>query len=283
MTTSGKTPPGTLPPKEMRKIVRKHIQLWKTASHAEWRSCFTPEYTIEDPVGTNARPMGSYLEEWNNMHATDLRLDMEPYRLVVGGNEIVADLRAVTHLPQGVRGPDIDSGRRSTLSYTGIYTVDQEGQLSANRTFADPVPDELWKAFYPMHPLPSELPPPPLGEGEIRQAIEDHLYFWNLGSLGDWRARFSAEARIEDPVGRDAKSLDSAAGALWDAGHSDQRRVSRGCNRIIVCGMEALAHTIEFEECADSPSRASANVEVFAFDSIGRITSWRVFRDEVKS
>ena len=72
-------------PVEMRKIVRRHIRLWKTSSHADWRACFAPDYTIEDPVGTGARPMGSYEEEWRNMHADGLRLDMEVYRLTVGG------------------------------------------------------------------------------------------------------------------------------------------------------------------------------------------------------
>jgi len=49
------------------------------ASHAEWRACFTPDYTIEDPVGTGPRAMGSYEAEWHNMHTASLRLDMEIY------------------------------------------------------------------------------------------------------------------------------------------------------------------------------------------------------------
>ena len=52
-----------LAPLEMRKIVRRHIRLWKTSSHADWRACFTPDYTIEDPVGTRVRPMGTYEQE----------------------------------------------------------------------------------------------------------------------------------------------------------------------------------------------------------------------------
>lgn len=266
-------------PPEMREIVRRHIHLWKTASHAEWRACFTPDYTIEDPVGTGVRAMGSYEEEWQNMHTDGLRLDMEPYRLIVGGREIVADLRAVTHLGESGVGPDALDGTRHTLSYTGIYSVDEAGLLCANRTFADPVPDRLWKAFYPMLPLPSELPPPPRDAMQIRQAIEDHLYFWNLGTREQWRRRFSEDARVEDPVGAGETLLGDAA-ELWESAHDEARRVSLGCNRVIVCGMEALAHTVAFEERAGSPSRTSANTEIFTFDGEGSITSWRVFRDE---
>jgi hypothetical protein len=266
-------------PAEMRKIVRRHIRLWKTASHADWRACFTPGYTIEDPVGTGVRLMGSYEEEWRNMHADGLRLDMEPYRLTVGGREIVADLRAVTHLGEKGVGPDAEDGTRHTLSYTGIYSIDDDGLLCANRTFADPVPDLLWKAFYPMLPLQSELPPPPRSEAQICQAIEDHLYFWNLGTPAQWRRRFSDAAQVEDPVGTGARPLGDAA-ELWESTHSGARRVTRGCNRVIVCGMEALAHTVDFEEVGGRAPRTLANTEVFAFDAEGRITSWRVFRDE---
>jgi len=266
-------------PSAMREIVRKHIRLWKTASHADWRACFTAGYTIEDPVGTGVRPMGSYDEEWRNMHVAGLRLDMAPYRLTVGGREIVADLRAVTHLDAPGVGPDSGSGTRHTLSYTGIYTVDDDGLLSSNRTFADPVPDELWKAFYPTLPLPSDLPPPARNAAQIQQAIEDHLYFWNLGTREEWRERFTADAIVEDPVGRGAHPLGDARD-LWEATHGDRRRISLGCNRVIVCGMEALAHTVAFEEEAGTAPRSLANTEIFAFDSEGRIRSWRVFRDD---
>jgi hypothetical protein len=44
--------------------------------------------------------------------------------------------------------------------------------------------------------------------------------------------------------------------------------------------MEALAHTVHFEEVGGRAPRTLANTEVFAFDAEGRITSWRVFRDE---
>jgi hypothetical protein len=266
-------------PEEMRKLVRRHIHLWKTASHAEWRACFTPDYTIEDPVGTGVRPMGSYEAEWQNMHAEGLRLDMEPYRLTVGGREIVADLRAVTHLDAKGVGPDALDGVRHTLSYTGIYTVDEKGLLCANRTFADPVSDELWKAFYPTLPLPSELPPPPRDAGQIRQAIEDHLYFWNLGSREGWRRRFREDAILEDPVGAGASPLGDGI-ELWDRTHTADRRVWLGSHRVIVCGMEALAHTVAVEETDGRPPCTAANTEIFTFDDEGYISSWRVFRDE---
>jgi hypothetical protein len=174
---------------KMRTLVRRHVELWKTASHKEWRACFTPDYSIEDPVGTGSRAMGSYESEWHNMHASSLRLDMEIYRLTVGGNEIVADLRAVTHLDSPGIGPDAVDGTRSTLSYTGIDTVNDAGLFSANRTFADPVSEERWKAFYPTLPSPAEHAPLPRSESQLRQAIEDHLYFWNTGSLAAWRRR----------------------------------------------------------------------------------------------
>jgi hypothetical protein len=266
-------------PEEMRQLVRRHIRLWKTASHAEWRACFTPDYTIEDPVGTGERPMGSYETEWRNMHADALRLDMEPYRLTVGGREIVADLRAVTHLGEKGVGPDAELGVRSTLSYTGIYTVDDDGLLCANRTFADPVPDHLWQAFYPTLPPPGERPPPARDAAWIRQAIEDHLYFWNLGEREDWRRRFREGAMIEDPVGTGSVPLGDAV-ELWEETHRPALRRWLGCHRVIVCGMEALAHTVSVEETPDHPPRTSANTEIFAFDDEGFIVSWRVFRDE---
>jgi len=266
-------------PAEMRNIVRRHIRLWRSASHAEWRACFTPGYTIEDPVGTGARSMGSYEEEWRNMHADGLRLDMEPYRLTVGGSEIVTDLRAVTHLSEPGVGPDADAGTRHTLSYTGIYTIGEDGLLCANRTFADPVSDELWKAFYPTLASPSERLPPARDAAQIRQAIEDHLYFWNRGSLSEWRARFSEHARVEDPVGSGVHLLGEASD-LWKLTHSEDRRVTLGCNRVIVCGMEALAHTVAFEEVAGRAPCSQSNTQVFAFDAEGFITSWRVFRDD---
>lgn len=131
--------------------------------------------------------MGSYEEEWSNMHAAELRLDMEPCRLTVGGQEIVADLRAVVHL------------------------------------------------------------------GE--------------------------DARVEDPVGIGEEQLGDAV-ALWESAHTESRRVTLGSNRVIVCGMEALAHTMAFEELAGCAPRTWANTEIFGFDAKGHITSWRVFRDE---
>ncbi len=267
---------------EMGALVRRHVLLWKTASHAEWRACFTPDYSIEDPVGTGPRAMGSYEAEWHNMHASSLRLDMEIYRLTVGGNEIVADLRAVTHLDSPGSGPDAVDGPRSTLSYTGIYSVNDSGLFCANRTFADPVSDELWKAFYPTLPSPSEREPLSRSESQLRQAVEDHLYFWNAGTLEAWRRRFSSNAWIEDPVGGGRRALGTARD-LWEAAHARDLRISLGCNRIIVCGMEALAHTVVFEERAGANASTSANArtntELFTFDAEGRITSWRVFRD----
>jgi len=266
-------------PAELREIVRRHIRLWKTSTHAAWRACFTPDYSIEDPVGTGMRPMGSYEDEWNNMHAAALQLDMEPYRLSVGGQEIVADLRAVTHLGEPGVGPDAVDGARHTLSYTGIYTVDDDGLLCANRTFADPVPEELWRAFYPTLPPPSERPAPPRSPAQIHQAIEDQLYFWNVGALDAWRRRFSDDARVEDPVGTGRHPLGDAE-ALWQDAHRATRRVTLGCHRVIVCGMEALVHGTAFEEIPGAPARTHATTEVFAFDAEGRITSWRVFRDD---
>jgi hypothetical protein len=223
--------------------------------------------------------MGSYQAEWQNMHAADLRLDMEPYRLTVGGSEIVVDLRAVTHLGVPGPGPDAEAGRRHTLSYTGIYTIRDDGLLSANRTFADPVSDDLWKAFYPTLAPPSERPPPLLDPPQIRQAIEDHLYFWNVGTFEQWRARFSRNARIEDPVGCPPRSPDDTRD-LWESTHTVDRRITRGSNRVIVCGLEALAHTVVFEESRQRAPRTFAQTEIFAFDPLGQIKSWRVFRDD---
>jgi len=265
-------------PDEMRRLVRRHIELWKTATHAEWRACFTPDYSIEDPVGTGARPMGTYAEEWDNMHAASLKLDMEVYRLTVGGHEIVADLRGVTHLEEPGMGPDAIDGARHAISYTGIYTVEDDGLLSANRTFADPVSEDLWKAFYPTLPSPGERPPLPRNEAQLKQAIEDHLFFWNVGSYGAWRRRFSNEAIVEDPVGSGVRNLGDGR-ALWDRAHAENTRVLLGCHRVIVCGMEALAHTVHVSEASDAPPHTSSNTEIFAFDEDGRIVSWRVFRD----
>ena len=266
-------------PAEMRRIVRQHIHLWKTANHAEWRACFTPDYVIEDPVGTGARAMGSYLDEWNNMHASELLLDMEVYRLTVGGQEIVADLRAVTHLKEPETGADVVDGVRSTLSYTGIYTVDEQGLLSANRTFADPVSEALWKAFYPTLPSPAERDPLPKSPAELRQAVEDHLFLWNVGGLDAWRRRFREDAMIEDPVGSGTRALGDGR-ALWERTHAANSRVLLGCHRVIACGMEALAHTVQVTESSNAPPHTAANTEIFKFDAQGRIASWRVFRDE---
>lgn len=262
----------------LREIVRRQVRLWKTASHAEWRACFTPDYAIEDPVGTGLRAMGSYEVEWQNMHASTLRLDMEIYRLTTGGNEVVADLRAVTHLDAPGRGPDRRDGARSTLSYTGVYSADASGLLATNRTFADPVPEALWKAFYPTLLPPSERPAPPRSDGEIRQAIEDHLYFWNTGALDAWWRRFSEDACVEDPVGRGPERLADGR-ALWDPAHARDRRILLGSHRAIVCGMEALVHGVAVEERPGRPPRTAAVTELFRFDAEGRIASWRVFRD----
>lgn len=263
----------------MREIVRRQVRLWKTATHAEWRACFRPDYRIEDPVGTGWRPMGSYEAEWSNMHAAALRLDMEIYRLTVGGNEVVADLRAVTHLGRPGLGPDAQDGARSTLSYTGIYTVDEAGLLASNRTFADPVDETLWQAFYPTLPPPSARPPLPRDAAQLAQAIEDHLYFWNTGQREIWRRRFHEDARVEDPIGSGARPL-ADGGDLWLPAHARDRRVLLGCHRKIVCGMEVLAHTVRCEERAGASPRTTAHTELFAFDPEGRITSWRVFREE---
>ncbi len=264
---------------EMRSIVRRHIHLWKTASHSEWRALFTPDYTIEDPVGTGERLMGSYETEWHNMHTDELRLDMEPYRLIVGGREIVADLRAVTHLGESGVGPDSETETRNTLSYTGIYTVDDAGLLCANRTFADPVPDHLWQAFYPTLPPPSERPPPALDGRQIRQAIEDHLYFWNCGSWSQWRGRFRPDATIESPVGTGPSPVDTTKD-VWEQTHRPERRRLLGCHRVIVGGMEALAHAVAVDESPGLAPRAASRSEIFAFDDEGYIVSWRVFEDE---
>jgi hypothetical protein len=266
-------------PDRMRDIVRRQVRLWKTASHAEWRACFTDDYRIEDPVGTGFRAMGSYEAEWDNMHASALRLDMEIYRLTVGGDEIVADLRAVTHLDAPGLGPDAIDGARSTLSYTGIYTVDEDGFLASNRTFADPVGDDLWQAFYPTLPPPSSRPPPPRSEARLKQAVEDHLYFWNTAAFAAWRRRFSEDAVVEDPVGSGRRPLDSGR-ELFDPAHARDRRLLLGSHRVIACGMEAVSHSVRFEECADRPPRTTAHTEHFRFDSEGRIELWRVFRDE---
>ena len=266
-------------PAEMRSLVRRHIHLWKTATHAEWRACFAPDYRIEDPVGTGARFMGSYAEEWENMHAAALQLDMEVYRLTVGGREIVADLRAVTHLQETGRGANQADGARYAISYTGIYTLDESGLLCANRTFADPVSDELWKAFYPTLPAPGERDPLPRSPADLRQAVEDHLFFWNVGERDAWRRRFREDAVIEDPVGSGPCELGDAR-VLWERRHAQDTRVFLGCHRTIVCGMEVLAHTVQVTETKGAPARTSANTEIFAFDSDGRIASWRVFRDE---
>ncbi len=56
--------------------------------------------------------------------------------------------------------------------------------------------------------------------------------------------------------------------------------MSLGCNRVIVCGVEALAHTIAFEEPIGGRALSRANTELFAFDAEGRITSWRVFHGD---
>jgi hypothetical protein len=44
--------------------------------------------------------------------------------------------------------------------------------------------------------------------------------------------------------------------------------------------MEAIAHTVAFEEPAGRAPCSHTNTEVFSFDVEGRITSWRVFRDD---
>lgn len=266
----------------MRAIVRRQVLLWKTSTHAEWRRCFRPDYRIEDPVGTGFRAMGSYEAEWANMHASALRLDMEIYGLMVGGNEIVADLRAVTHLGQAGVGPDAVDGARSTLSYTGIYSVDETGLLATNRTFADPVDDALWKAFYPTLPSPSERPPPPRSAIQLAQAVEDHLYFWNTDRREAWRRRFREDACFEDPVGSGTRPLEDGA-TIWSAAHAQDRRILLGCHRKIVCGMEVLTHGVRTEERSGRRPRTAAQTEVFTFDSEGRITSWRVFREDAES
>lgn len=261
----------------MRAIVHKQVRLWKTASHAEWRACFRPDYQIEDPVGTGFRPMGSYEAEWANMHAAALRLDMEIYRLTVGGNEIVADLRGVTHLGVPGLGPDQTDGARDTLSYTGIYTVDETGLLATNRTFADPISDALWRAFYPSLTPPSERPPLPRNERQLKQAVEDHLYFWNTGARDAWRRRFAEGAQIEDPVGSGLRDVDDDEG-LWARAHARDRRVLLGCHRTIVCGMEVLAHSVQWVSEVGAPTTVACT-EIFRFDGEGRIEGWRVFRD----
>ena len=258
--------------------VRRHIDLWKRGTHAQWRACFEPDYVIEDPVGTGLRPMGSYREEWDNMHSNSLRLDMEAYRLIVGGSEIVADLRAVTHLGSMGRGPDSVHGSRHTLSYTGIYTIAETGLLSANRTFADPVSEDLWRAFYPTLPAPSERDPFPHTEGGLRQAVEDQIYFWNEGAQGSWRERFSGDAKIEDPVGSGIRLLSEDA-TLWDLGHRSKERVRMGCHRSIACGNEVLAHMVRAHETESGILEAVSTTEMFSFDAEGFIRSWRVFRD----
>jgi hypothetical protein len=223
--------------------------------------------------------MGSYETEWANMHASDLRLDMEIYGLMTGGNEIVADLRAVTHLGARGVGPDAVDGTRSTLSYTGIYSVDEAGLLATNRTFADPVDDTLWNAFYPTLPPPSERPPLPRSAMQLAQAVEDHLYFWNTDQREAWRRRFREDARIEDPVGSGVRSLGDGA-EIWAPGHAKDRRVLLGCHRKIVCGMEVLTHGVRTVARSGMQPRMAAQTEIFAFDSAGWITSWRVFRED---
>ena len=265
-------------PDEVRDLVRRHIQLWRDGSHVEWRACFAPDYAIEDPVGTGLRVMGSYLDEWNNMHSDGLHLDMEAYRLIVGGNEIVADLRAVTHLPAAKAGVDAEGSARHTLSYTGIYTarrLDGKLLLSANRTFADPVPDELWHAFYPSLQRPA---PPPRSPAELRQGVEDHLYYWNRGNLADWRRRFTPDATLENPVGSGASPLGDGS-ELWNAGHAAERQVRLGCHRTIPCGREVLVHGVASLEVPGAPPRSVSTTEILCFDEHGFIRSWRVFRD----
>lgn len=261
----------------IRELVRRHLHLWKHGTLEAWRACFTDDYAIEDPVGTGLRPMGPYADEWHNMHSDALRLDMEAYRLIVGGREVLADLRAVTHLGPAAPGVIPDNGARYTLSYTGIYTVGDDGRFTRNRTFADPVSDELWEAFYPTLPSPAEREPPPLSSDEVRQALEDVLYFWNLGNEAAWRRCFSDDAEVEDPVGRGVRPLGDGR-AIWAAGHAAGGSVLRGSHRVIVCETEAMAQVTESVE-SGSGSRTSATAELFAFDPTGRIRSWRVFRE----
>ncbi|MEZ4332422.1 MAG: hypothetical protein R3F35_11745 [Myxococcota bacterium] len=266
----------------MREIVRRQVRLWKTATHAEWRRCFRADYRIEDPVGTGFRAMGRYEAEWANMHTSALRLDMEIFGLIVGGDEIVADLRAVTHLGTRGVGPDAVDAMRSTLSYTGIYSVDETGLLATNRTFADPVDDTLWRAFYPTLAPPSERPLPSRGPMQLAQAVEDHLYFWNTDRREAWRRRFREDARIEDPVGSGARLLEDGS-AVWSAAHAQDRRILLGCHRKIVGGMEVLTHGVRTEERTGMSPRMTVQTELFGFDSDGWITSWRVFREEPES
>ncbi len=70
------------------------------------------------------------------------------------------------------------------------------------------------------------------------------------------------------------------ASHLWNLAHTEDRRVTLGRTRVIVCGMGANAHTVTFEELAGRAPCSHTNTEVFSFDVDGRIISRRVFRDD---
>lgn len=120
-------------PEEMRARVLEHFELWNTG-HDEpsvferWLDLFTPDCSIEEPVGTPIR-RGMQRVGWANGHSADRRTRIEPVLVIASANgpEAASVARVVVE----------SAGATLAFDYVGVWTFADDGRIASSRIFVD--------------------------------------------------------------------------------------------------------------------------------------------------
>jgi steroid delta-isomerase len=113
----------------IRATIDRYVQLFTSGDREAWLGCFTPDATMEDPVGTPIKhgrdEIGSFYDQSRGSADTvELRLGGEP---VVCGSQAAFVLDIIVTLGDAKMG----------MGAIDIMTFDDDARITSQRAFVD--------------------------------------------------------------------------------------------------------------------------------------------------
>jgi len=109
--------------------ISRYVETFTSGDRAAWLACFTPDATMEDPVGTPVKhgrdEIGAFYDQsTGTADSVELRLGTDP---IVSGSQAAFVLDIVVTL----------GGSKMGMNAIDVMTFDDDGHITSQRAFVD--------------------------------------------------------------------------------------------------------------------------------------------------